>query len=1221
MAKATLYSGIGIPNYLPLIKRATGRLTDGRSVTMFMSTNAQPEGGDMTGVAKILIWVSNDSFRNDFGLDRPVNPNEPLELSDTPMVSYTPPAAPCSPTVQGVASMCVGTDNSIWIAWADVNGALHCTKWVYTPGAAGAKGTIGAATDQVVSAANGVTKRFRYMDMDIAGANNPIIACYEALASNWVGAEVRIYIRNADNVTWRRAVAWGLIGQNQIQPKSEDVSIQWHADGIVSNVGKFLLFMTATATTFDNGDTIREYQYNVSTGTDGSATQRGDWFGFGFGKSLLHVNQNGGQRRAWIFKLNTGPQGMWLVAGVNGSSVPKFWATKLTTGNWTPPLISVYQPSTIVALANNMRIDASNDMRLATSCQYADNRLVWGFLGYSRTNYEGIFREVMFRYNSVLEYPYSFVDTIPRPLDGDGEGPYSLKRPTAIYGADASRANVSPGQFNWLLAYPIDPTHNTSKSGIIKHVAEDVPGTVRLVYPTWANDQYNNRPTFKVGIDPDDVPPSHYAKVEIQVASDSAFTQNLRSAIEPNKAYAYYGPIEGRQVGERIVTIPGTLLNLPLFTGSWFWRARLVTDKGQVGPWVATDSDNAFSVIHPPVAAPVTPKPNSIISWGASGNVSFTWNTIDTEPTDSQAAYNVVISRVDDGTVVLDTQWVSSAATSVVLNIPVAQRDILLKWKVRARDIDGSEGNFSPEVVFTAGLIPDVSFTSPSGGTAILNANSDFETDVASWTMTGGTLARDTSITQSGTGSALMTATGGTAQIMESEKVPVTLGMAYYARAWVRAEVAQALGTGARLMIIWYAQNDSVISSVTLQESALAAGTWVQLSGTSVVPDGATKAALRAMQLGAPAANTQVRVDTAEFKVNTVTTATPTFQWSFTGYGARTQAAFRLVVTDVITGIVVGDSLWQMSNATQFTFPGQILIDHGKYSVLLQVQDTGGLRDDTTVTFQTDWINPVQPATVNLAQDGFKTTITWSNTQGTQESPGGDVDPGFVAWRVWRRYRKPALAEMDFEGTAIYWEMIAELYDPTINQFKDYQAPLNKPTDYAVTQIAERFGSVIDSDITSWQTITCVGDRYYFVPEDLVGTIASYQASYVTADSFTDEVEQETIHVIGRGRQVQVGDDLGYAGSLTIQLRNPATARADREFLEYLSSSKTNNVYIRSPFGDVLLVKLGSLSFDRQAGVGAINTSGNIADIGNLTVPYSEVIGNKVKITRADSGN
>jgi hypothetical protein len=199
---------------------------------------------------------------------------------------------------------------------------------------------------------------------------------------------------------------------------------------------------------------------------------------------------------------------------------------------------------------------------------------------------------------------------------------------------------------------------------------------------------------------------------------------------------------------------------------------------------------------------------------------------------------------------------------------------------------------------------------------------------------------------------------------------------------------------------------------------------------------------------------------------------------------------------------------------------------------------------------------------------------------------------------------------LDVENTATTWELIGEISDSLTNYtFQDYTLPLNREVEYVVVQVADRFGSLLESDIGAVDAVTSVGDRYYFVPEVPVGTIGSFEASYVVGDAFTRDVEQNTLHVIGRGRQVQVGDDLGYSGTLTIHLRNPASARVDREFLEYLSTNEAGNIYIRSPFGDVLYVSFGSISSTRLAGVGT-------EDLVDLTIPYTTVYG-EVPLTRA----
>lgn len=336
----------------------------------------------------------------------------------------------------------------------------------------------------------------------------------------------------------------------------------------------------------------------------------------------------------------------------------------------------------------------------------------------------------------------------------------------------------------------------------------------------------------------------------------------------------------------------------------------------------------------------------------------------------------------------------------------------------------------------------------------------------------------------------------------------------------------------------------------------------------------------------------------------TINTALPTVTWTFSAGGIRTQRAYRVRIWDLDASPdeEVHDTGWVFSDAVTWTSLEQILEEGVNYRADVYVQDTLGLGDNDSNSFDTDWLPPIELTSTAVTVDEFKATITWDDS---------DNDPDWVGYRIYRRYMKPAIPELDLDLTATTWEVIGEAVDvATSYTHYDYTLPLNKEVDYVVVQVADRFGSLLESDITSFESVTSPGDRYYFVPENPVGSIASFEASNVVGDSFTREVEQNTLHVLSRGRQVQVGDDLGYSGTLTIHLRNPDTARSDREFIEYLSGSTAGNVYIRSPFGDVLYISFGNVGFTRLAGVGGG------ADLGDLTVPYTTVI-QEVPLKRA----
>jgi phosphotransferase system IIB component len=1155
--------------FAPRLKRATGRLSDGRAVALYIDTNQASSGGtDVTGVAKIYLYLSTDSTRTAF----------------TAAVALTPAVAPASATRYAVASMAVGTDNSVWVAWQGVDNGLYLTKWTYSAGI-----FTFVATQTVVAADALITNKYRVLDIDVAGTSNPVIAAYEAIATSGQGAFMRVYIRRNDNTTWIKAWEVQTFTTEFIRADSEDIAVSWHLDGIVSNVGKFLIYYAKPYVNGDQGDTVREISYNTSTGAALSATVLGTW------GTSFHVNQASGTRRAWIYKLTSGGLGMWLWCGIIGNAVPQFFASKLTTGLYGAPTITRVGSTPTISTTNFFKVDASSNSRNAVATDYADNRLIFGFASYGVVQ-PRVFREIMFRWNLITDYGIAqFVDSTPRPLDGNY---YVLGGPITLYGGANNRMTNGDNTYNFVTSYG-GAGNNVSAfaedARRVRFISEDVYDAPTLRSPKSAT-VATNRPNFQVVVNPLAPYTNLYGKVDIQLASDSGFTTNLRTCTQPDSAFQYFGSVDTLLGPGKLVQVDGSLLSAVLFTGGWYWRARVISDKGKVGAW---SSPETFNVLHAPILTPRTPKPGILQGYG-TGDVTFSWTFSDSEPADSQSAYYLKVTRTDTGVLIVDTNWVTSSVKSVVQNFASSLKEIPLSWQVAAKDPDGTAGPFADGGTFILGDVPTVAITTPPIGATTLNLNPTFEVDATNWTPTGGTFARDTTQFQTGVASGKLTPDGVTAAPqVESDKVTVTTFGTFPVSAWVRTPTTWA--GGVFLKVNWYTSGNVFISSSTVSTIAsLTGATWTLISGTATAPATAVKASVVVSIAGTPAAINVLNIDEARFKNTVVTTALPTVAWTYSGGGGRAQRAFRVIVTNLTNGSVVADTLWQFSTSTSYTFTDQILQNTTPYSFQVQVQDIAGLSSTATSWATTQWVIPAQPSPVTAIQDGFKTTINWDQT---------DIDVDFVSWRVWRRYQRPALAEMDFDASATTWELIYETTTTTTAQYLDYLAPLNRSADYAVTQLVDRFGSLIDAPVSSFVTVTCVGDRYYFVPEVVVGTIASFQASFVTADAFTDEIEQETIHVLGRGRQVQVGDTLGYTGSLTIKLRNAAAARGDREFLEYLSSEAGGNVYLRSPFGDVLLVKLGNISMSRMAGVG-------LGDLGDLTIPYSQVIDDSMPVTR-----
>lgn len=727
-------------------------------------------------------------------------------------------------------------------------------------------------------------------------------------------------------------------------------------------------------------------------------------------------------------------------------------------------------------------------------------------------------------------------------------------------------------------------------------VIEDVPSAPVVVAPT---NTVVARNTLDIRVQAQNINiySNVLAKAEVQLASDAGFTTNLRTITESDAMYASLSATTGTTPPMRVITLSALGSNA-LFPGVWYLRSRMVDDLGGASAYSATVN---FTVSHPPTATPTAPEASSSLLYG-TGNVTFAWKFSDPEPTDTQSAYQVIVTRLDNGTIVWDSGKVISSAKSVVNNFASGLKDIPLQWTVSLWDAGNTQGPLSAPGTFTVMDPPTVAITSPTAGGVVTTAlptvtwnfsaggtrtqrgyrvliydrdpspdvviadtgwlmgnmvsytfptqvlqQSDinafkegFESGVAGWTATNCTIAQNAVNFHSGSKSALITVTGSPTQsFARPGEIPVQGGDWYYASAWVHS-VAGYSAVG--LSIDWIDASHTYITTSIIPggSTPLAANTWEQRSiAMAQAPANAAYATVGPTLTGNPPAGTAVSFD-------------------------------------------------------------DVVLDELNYQVYVYVQDTVGLQASDSELFFTDWLPPAQPAVTATSLDNFKVTVTWTNAL---------QDANWVSWRVYRRYMVTATADLDLYDTANVWTLVDERFSSAASMtFDDYYAPLNKQVQYCVVQLADRFGSLIESNITSFASITLQGDRYYFVPEVPIGAIASFEAANVVADGFSKEVEQAVIHVKGRGRQVQIGDDLGYIGTITVKLRNPVTARRDREFFEFLSSDDAGNVFIRSPFGDVWYVAFGNIGVNRIPGMG-------LGDMVDLSVPYMVVFGT-LPITR-----
>lgn len=1212
--------------YAPIMKRATATLSDGTAVVVVPDPNITTQSGadDVTGTFKVRIYKSSDTARTTWALN----------------VTWTPTTAGGSSTVASVMSMVLDSANNMHIVYQATDNSLLYKYLAYSAG------TWSTATAvQTIAAANSVTRRYRALDIDVTGSGTtaPVaVIAYESKASAGPSAWIRVHIRNSDGTTWRTAYTEDQAtlsgGSVNIYSYSEDVSISWNNTGIVSNIGQLVYYACRIGVNSDRGDTVRELQYNVSTGTDGSATVLGTW-------PVFNQNVGAPYRRGWIFKT---ANNLWQIAMTVGLTSPKLQVMRLTHGSYSAPVINSTVPTAMTGLLRasylgTAQMTADFNPYNYVACSYNDNRVFFAFVSPRVPSFivakQYTLSGVVFRYPDSTNVTSNYHDTAARIADSYtsyGSGPIG------IYGSGNNRNQAGDFKFNFLVVYGYA---GNATNGVINHAqyaGDTFYDAPVIVAPTTV--VADDHPVLQAKVQNGALYPNIKGKLEFNLARDSAFTTDLRDILEPDTNYRYFGSTNASTPPAITVSLPlsGTG-SQKLYSGSWYMRARVVSDLGQVSAWSAF---TRFSVSHPPSALTSSPSPGQLVEYGV-GSPTFSWQFSDTESTDSQTAYQLQIVRTDTGATVYDSTKVTSSAQSVAVSISSTYKDVPLQWTVSLWDSDNVQGPFSTPVAFTVGDSPSVALASPTNGSTVTSA-----APTVSWSFVGGSTRQQrafrvytrtltvldtfTRTVASGAGSsdnsiawsllgaqpASEYAVNGSAMThthnaTNTRHKQIIGGSLYDSRQRIKSTIS-VVATGAPIehaimarvlddnnyywaglryglsgaMVLFIAKRvagvETDISTLTLSSTYTAASSWeirFDVIGTK-------------LQAKAFAASSESEQSYGYGLTATDTALVHAGQHGFTSFvNSGTTNATPITATFdnyvLVDGDVnyANDSGWVSSNITSYTYPSNVFADNSFYQVNVEVQDDGGLLGYTAGGVASQWTHPAL-GDISVVTDDFGATISWTNV---------NIDSNFIAWRVYRRYQVPVLSDLDDNNTANTWYLLYETADSAgPYSYKDYLCPLNKSVQYVVVQIAERFGSIIESNITAYSTVTLPSDRYFFIPAVPVGTIASYEAAYVTDDSWVDEVEQQVLHIVGRGRQVQLGDDLGASGTLTIQLRG-ASARADREFIQRLAGTKVSAIWMKNPFGDVKYIKFGNVGVKPLAGTGQ-------TEMTDLSVPYVEVI-------------
>lgn len=314
----------------------------------------------------------------------------------------------------------------------------------------------------------------------------------------------------------------------------------------------------------------------------------------------------------------------------------------------------------------------------------------------------------------------------------------------------------------------------------------------------------------------------------------------------------------------------------------------------------------------------------------------------------------------------------------------------------------------------------------------------------------------------------------------------------------------------------------------------------------------------------------------------------PTFSWDVSIPSGGTQAKATVSVFDASTNEVIWEGV-VTGQAQSITPQIVILRNANDYYFTIEVVDSTGLVGTVTSQFTTSYEAPDSFAYLVVAEQ--------ADSAGYVEISWEDANPDdlFAAWKVYRR------------TADTQWELIATITNQNDRFHHDYMLAAGKSYSYSVTQVATRSGSLLESpvgyymvgeqEVQETRYYTTNLSYYWIVNPDSPNL--SLRLVNVSADSNILEFERATYNIIGRGRHVDYGDELGYAGTITCEVRTAERPSKFKAAMEALRRAQ-ETYYLRTPFGQLFPIALGDISWSPLAGVGT-------SEMGDMSIPYEEV--------------
>lgn len=276
------------------------------------------------------------------------------------------------------------------------------------------------------------------------------------------------------------------------------------------------------------------------------------------------------------------------------------------------------------------------------------------------------------------------------------------------------------------------------------------------------------------------------------------------------------------------------------------WRVRTYDALDEVSPWseYGLFSTSAGGTVT--ITSPAVDYPEAVIT----DDIPITWSTSGT----TQAAYRVWLYR--GNTLVSDTNWIASTATTHTVTGMLSDQNHEIR--VRVRNASNVETNTASRFVkpsFATPEAPVLSLTeypeegfvlltvdNPAPGAPVIGSTEeDFESGLTGWTAWNGStvtpsmITDDTTYAHHGTHSLRLTAPASPGAQMYVRKTapatPVTPGVRYTARMWIRASTTRNVGAA-----IDWSDGSGAYLTTSITAWPVTAGEWYRIEVTGTAP-------------------------------------------------------------------------------------------------------------------------------------------------------------------------------------------------------------------------------------------------------------------------------------------------------------------------------------------------------------------------------------------------